>query len=171
MDPVTPPPPTPTAPQPAPPTPPATTPPSPTGVNKTKTILVVGGVIVVLFLALGGGYYFMSLKKSPVVPAPVANSQPAPEPQETPLTLQLTSPQEGEVAASRQITVRGKTVPNATVAVYTDSDQTSVQSSATGDFEATVSLQGGLNTLTVTAFDDSGQEQSVSMEVVYDQTS
>jgi hypothetical protein len=153
-------------------TPPPSAPPVPEVVAKHNPSLLIGVLVVLLLVGLGvGGLFLYSRKSSTPAPAPapiVADAQPTAVPTVTNLPLVVTSPAEGELAVSQKISVKGKTSPNITVAIFTDSDQTSVQSSSTGDFEAMVTLQTGINSLTVTVFDDNGQEKSVSMDVVYD---
>jgi len=82
--------------------------------------------------------------------------------------LKLTSPTSGEQAVDGEIIVSGQTLPNTTVLVYTESDQTSVESDSSGLFETTITLGKGSNALTVTAFGDNGDESSQSIDVVYD---
>ena len=85
-----------------------------------------------------------------------------------PLTLNLESPADETIVVSDRITVKGKTLPKTTVVFYTDSDANSIESDASGYFEGTINLSSGINTLTVEAFADNGEEKSISLDIVYD---
>jgi hypothetical protein len=155
--------------QPSPP--PASTPniTPPSGGPKFGRPLVVGLVVVLLLAVLGGAGWYLTQQKSLTPPSPVVAEPSMVPPVANALTLQLTSPKEGELVSSQLLNVTGKTAPEVTVAIYTDTEETSVISSPTGDFTGTIRLQTGINMLTVTAFDEDGQEVSVNMEIVYDQ--
>lgn len=126
-------------------------------------LIAVGAMLVILLIS---GLVFLSLKPKPEVTQPVIIPQVKTE--SKPLTLQLTSPGEGDLAVNDEILVKGTTLPNSTVVIYTETDQTSVQSSTSGDFESTVKLTSGINSVNVSAFADDGQEKSMSINVVYD---
>ncbi|OGG04887.1 hypothetical protein A2Z33_06315 [Candidatus Gottesmanbacteria bacterium RBG_16_52_11] len=68
-------------------------------------------------------------------------------------------------AVNGEILVSGRTLPNATVLIYTDADETSIESSGDGQFESTVIVgeNGGL--VRVTAFSDAGEETSETISV------
>lgn len=99
--------------------------------------------------------------------------KPAPATQEevvkVPLTLQVESPSDGMQIENNILVVNGKTSPNTTVAVFTDSDEKMVESNADGSFEATLMLRNGINTVTVTAFGEDGEEKSAIFDVIYDE--
>lgn len=82
--------------------------------------------------------------------------------------LTLVSPTEGTYSLNNEILVKGKTLPQTAVIVYTDSDQTSVTSDDQGNFETTISLSSGINTLNVTAFGADGAEKNLSINIVRD---
>ena len=63
--------------------------------------------------------------------------------------------------------VKGQTLPNSTVVIYSNTDETDVESDASGNFEGTTLLATGSNSLVVTAFSDTGEEKSVSLDIVY----
>ncbi len=133
-------------------------------VKKNNTPLIAAVALVVILLA--GGLVFLALKSKPEVIEPL--TIPEVKTEIKPLTLQLVSPSDGELAVNDEILVKGTTLPNSTVVIYTESDQTSIQSSSSGDFESTVKLTSGINSVNVSAFTDDGQEKSLSIGVVYD---
>jgi len=97
----------------------------------------------------------------PIAVAPAATSTPQP------LFLTLTSPKSGELAVNEEMLVKGQTLPNSTVVIYSNTDETDVESDASGNFEGTTLLATGSNSLVVTAFSDTGEEKSVSLDIVY----
>ncbi|MBI4058586.1 hypothetical protein HY408_02360 [Candidatus Gottesmanbacteria bacterium] len=83
-------------------------------------------------------------------------------------TLSLDSPTQGELVLNQEILVKGKTEPRAVVLIYSDTDIISVDSDEQGNFESTILLTNGINTLTVTAYGLDGQEKSVTVDLLYD---
>lgn len=88
-----------------------------------------------------------------------------------PLFLTIESPTESTQVVDQKVVVKGKTLPGTAVAIYSETDQTSVESDTSGNFEGTINLTDGINTLTVTAFGENGEEKSVTLDVVYDSQS
>lgn len=121
--------------------------------------------IILLAVMVIGGIAIGSVLPKQEAPAPSTSSLPPVKPA---FTLTLESPSDGEVITDNQITIRGKTSPNTPVVFYTEESENSVESDAKGQFEGTVSLQSGLNTLTVTAFSQDGEEKSTTLDLVYD---
>lgn len=137
---------------------------------KTKLGFALPLILIVLALVVivggAGVYYFKYLAPkttvTSVVTPPVANVA------SVKLTLTVDSPTDGTLATNNSVTVRGKTKPNVSVVIFTDKDSVAVQSDNSGNFNGSVSLENGINSLTVTAFDDDGTELSSSMDIVYD---
>ncbi|OGD54544.1 hypothetical protein A3J78_02180 [Candidatus Beckwithbacteria bacterium RBG_13_35_6] len=86
-----------------------------------------------------------------------------------PLTLGLQTPYDGLILNSNVLTVKGTTLPNSVVVFYTETDENSVESDANGNFAGTINLQGGINTLVVTAFSEIGEEKTQVVDVVYEE--
>ena len=124
-----------------------------------KNLIIL--VVMVVILSLSATLYilFKPSSQPEVLPSPLVKQ---------PLTLDLLSPADGELAVNREVLVSGKTLPNTPVVVYTETDETSVDSDATGMFTTTVSLDDGINTLVVTAYGENGEEQTKSVDIVYD---
>ncbi len=138
-----------------------------------KNILV--GVLVLLFIVglSGGGWWYLSRSKSAntadLSPLPSQTVTTAPAVED--LTLTLSSPDQGALAVNNEMLVKGKTLPNTVVVLFTDGDQETVESNAMGEFESTLLLEPGINTLSVTAYAQDGQEKNVTLDVVYDANS
>lgn len=105
--------------------------------------------------------------KPPTKPQSIAQTPPT-TPTPAPLTLTLTHPSDGELAVNQEVVVEGQTAPNTTVVIFTETDEETIESDANGKFSTTISLSTGINSLTITAFSDSGEEKSISIDIVYD---
>lgn len=79
----------------------------------------------------------------------------------TTLPLQVSQPVDGETLTTDSVVVKGQTAPGATVII---SDQTAT-ADADGNFNMTVSLTSGPNAIQVTAVDDNGNSNEVTLMV------
>lgn len=64
-----------------------------------------------------------------------------------------------------ELLVTGTTLPNTPVSVYSDIDDSSVQSDASGHFETTVALDEGGGAIKISAYSPTGEENSQTIEV------
>jgi hypothetical protein len=139
-------------------TPPQT--PSPTKSKfGSKTFFIIAGILVVSTIAITA--YFQMQPKDQTATNTVAQAT-------QPLTLTIANPTEDTIVENGTLTIQGTTLPNTTVLFYTDTADGSADSDASGNFEGTISLENGINTLTITAFSESGEEKSITMDIVYD---
>jgi len=131
-------------------------------ISSKQTGLILGGSCLLALAAIGLAYWSTiriipaSRPLLPTVARPV-------------LGLSLESPASGDVILDGLMTVKGKATPNATVIFYTESDENSVESDTQGNFEGTLSLEAGINTLTVVSFASNGEEESLTLDLVYDE--
>ena len=126
------------------------------------------GILCLAGLPLG--FYFFSQNQqqsSPLPPLPSKNVNLA-VPQPKALTLTLESPADGTVVADGKVMIKGKTLPRTTVAVLTDTNEESVESDASGSFETLIALGSGLNTISITAYGENGEEKNILVDVVND---
>lgn len=135
------------------------------GSNKFSPLLLI---LVVLGLLISVGAAAVIWFQPKASPPPQVVIEVTPAPVAKPVTLDVTSPTEGEVAVNSEILVKGKTLPNVTVAVFTESDEDTIESDASGNFETTITLVEGINSLTVIAMTEEGEEKMVTLDVVYD---
>jgi hypothetical protein len=121
-------------------------------------------VFALLIISTGTAYFVTraTWMKKPQPPITVKIMPTSVPPQ---LFLTLVNPQNGDGVVDGEILVSGKTLPGATVAIFTGSDQVIVDTDATGVFNQTVVLDPDISTLTVTAFSDDGQEQMKSVDI------
>lgn len=128
------------------------------GKNTERGVIPI--LALVLVLVAVGAVAFIYYKSTYKDSSPVS--------QTSPLLLALESPTEGSVISDDQVLVKGKTSPNSTVVFYTDLEENSVDSDSSGKFEGTIKLSAGINTLTVTAFAENGNEKTLTLDIVND---
>lgn len=83
------------------------------------------------------------------------------------LTLNVTSPDDLTVVFDKQLTLAGTTLPKVTVVISSENDDYVFNSSAGGSFSKDLNLVAGLNTLTVTVFNDKGDSKQVTKRIYY----
>ena len=129
-----------------------------------KIILAIVGVVAGLFVAGIAFYIYQTTRTiSPTTIKTITLASPTPSAAPIPLVVQ--SPTDGQVSTSRIITVSGKTDPQATVVVTTDTTDNVVTPSASGDFSLSVTTSGGENRIVITAILPNGQEAQQTLTV------
>jgi hypothetical protein len=134
--------------------------------SKWPIVLVV---LVLAVLGLGGaGAFYLVSRNSTAVPTPTSMPLATEVVPTTGLTLTLNSPVDNTLAMEPKIMVSGKTSPNTLVVILTESDQNTVESDTMGNFQSEIGLESGINTLTVIAYGENGEEKELSYNIVYD---
>lgn len=137
------------------------TPPVPVAEHTKKKLPFVPVVLLLtaILLASFGIAYYISGKTVPV-------REQADDPQEvtTQEELFLALDSTESTTVDGELLVRGRTLPDTTVVVYTNEDEESLESDATGAFETTV-LVSEEDSVTVTAYSEDGEEQSQTFAV------
>jgi uncharacterized protein DUF5666 len=130
-------------------------------VVKNKKSKFVSFIIPLIIIAVLGCllYYFLVFQNSKKEKDIIA----LPTPQE--FFLAVDNLKEEITTINGELIVKGKTLPNSTVAIYSDIDETIVESDADGFFQETLVVEetGGL--IRVTAYNQNGEEKSVTFEV------
>ncbi len=83
------------------------------------------------------------------------------------LSLQLDNPDDKSVLFDQSLLVSGKTSPKATIIVDDDGDYSALTADSAGSFSKRITLDDGLNQMTVTAFDDQGNSKTENRTVYY----
>ncbi|MBI2595151.1 hypothetical protein HYW46_00250 [Candidatus Daviesbacteria bacterium] len=81
--------------------------------------------------------------------------------------LEINNPDDDIVIFENTISVSGKTAPNSTVIISVNDNGTGLQANNKGEFSKVIDLTGGLNTLTITAFDPSGNSKTEVRTIYY----
>jgi hypothetical protein len=118
-----------------------------------------------LFVAAGAFFIYQSLRSLPQNKIPtITLNNPTPTPQEAVL-LSIDSPADESVQSSRNLTISGKTDPQATLILNTDSDDQVVTPTSTGNFSLTTIIDTGVNIIHLTAVTPDGQENKKTFTV------
>lgn len=96
-------------------------------------------------------------------------SSPAPKAEEVIASSQLviTEPENNLVVSSDKITVKGNATPGAIIVILASSGETIFEAESSGNIEHEVELVGGVNKITVVAYDKDGNESRQTLNIVY----
>lgn len=83
------------------------------------------------------------------------------------LRIDLERPDDNSLSFDQSIIVSGRTGPNLDVLVTSDSSDLVIKSKPDGNFSAIINLDEGVNNITVSAFDTTGDNRSVQRTVYY----
>ena len=96
----------------------------------------------------------------------VMEEEPAPSPISSSF-LTLENPQNEAIFSEDEITVSGKTTPNALVVIISPTDEETIEADDKGNFEAKILLEEGDNEISITAYTKDDEEQTESITVYY----
>ncbi len=132
---------------------------------------VILSFIMVLIGLLVAGVAFYLYQGTKTIPASniktVTVATPSPTPEVSSIYLSLDNPADESVTQNKTVTISGKTTPNATIVVLTDSAQEVVTPTAEGSFTTTLTLSDGENLIRVIAFASDGESASAQRMVTY----
>lgn len=135
---------------------------------KQERIVLSFIMVLIGLLVAGAAFYFYQTTKVVSDKSSVnsTNSAPTPTPKPT-VFLVLNEPTNEEVVSNKILMISGKTNPESTVIIITDSDQLVLSPSSQGDFSTTITLSGGQNLIRVRAISPNGETTSVQKTVTY----
>jgi hypothetical protein len=81
--------------------------------------------------------------------------------------LIITQPEDSTVFSNNSVTIKGSTIPNATVVLTSDEDEQVTLAGSDGTFEQDLTLASGPNNIVVTSYDDKGNQNTQKMTLVY----
>ena len=123
-----------------------------------------------LGLALSFGFLWLNQNRpklvGTVIPSPSSTSL-SPSVPPSSLFLTLDQPEDESIINQPKISVSGTTLPSAQIAITYEEGEVLTEADAEGNFQNEISLIGGANEITVTAFGEEGEEISKSLTVVY----
>ena len=132
-----------------------------------KIILGIAGVFAGLFVAGIAFYIYQTTKTiSPTSIKTITLEKPTPAVNTAPLVVE--APVDGSVTTSRTIQISGKSNPQATIVVTTDTTDTVVNPSGSGDFSLTQTVDVGENRIIITAImpDGTQSQKIVTVNVI-----
>lgn len=135
---------------------------------KEKVLLSTAAVLVGLLVAAVAFYLYQGTRgistQNPGSEVSILKPSSTPKPK---VLLVLNQPEDESIADTRVVKVSGKTEPDATIVVTTDTDEDVITPTSTGDFSTTVTIDNGGNIIKVTAIGKNGDTNSISRTVSY----
>lgn len=136
---------------------------------KSERFILSFIAIIIGLLVAGGGFYIFQMTKS--IPGPsnvtVKSTTATPTPDTSKYYITVDTPEDESVTDKRTITISGKTLPDATIAIASAGDIEVVKPSATGAYSMTETIDTGTNVFKISAIFSNGYEKSVTRTVTY----
>lgn len=136
---------------------------------KSERIILSFVAVLIGLLVAGGAFYIFQMTKQ-ITPsegdAITVNTRTTPTPSSN-LLLTVTSPKDEEVITKKTIIISGKTDPEATVIVSSETEDQVVKPAKTGNFSVTHTVGDDGNLIKITAVFPNGEETSVTRIVSY----
>jgi hypothetical protein len=83
------------------------------------------------------------------------------------VSLTITSPENNSLLDQEDIEITGQTSPLANLVILFEDGEEIIQADQQGEFKTEITLNGGANEITITAFDQDGNEASKVLNLVY----
>ena len=138
---------------------------------KAERVFLSFVAILVGLVAAGVAFYLYQMTKT--LPEKKAEplgittkTTPSPTPDKTNI-LSIASPKDEEVFSKKVISINGKTAPDATIIVTSETTDQVVKPATNGDFSLTQEVPDGTSVLQITAIFSNGEEKTVSKTVTY----
>lgn len=135
--------------------------------KQERVILSFIMVIIGLLVAGVAFYLYQGTKSVPSSKTSILVASPTPTPITTSVYLNVSSPTDESVVGNKTVTVSGKTTPDATIVIMTNSDQKVIVPSGVGDFSTTIIITDGANLIRVTSFGSDGQSETIQKTITY----
>lgn len=135
--------------------------------KQERVILSFIMVIIGLLVAGVAFYIYQGTKSVPSSKTSISVASPTPTPITTSVYLNVDSPTDESVVDNKTVTVSGKTTPDATIVIMTNSDQKVIVPSGVGDFSTTIIITDGTNLIRITAFGSDGQSETIQKTITY----
>ena len=133
---------------------------------------VVIAVVIGFIVGAGSAVFIVNLPSliKRGIPSQITINNPTPSPAQmtrNPYLLEITSPQNEDLASSKNITLSGKTNPGATLVLDTEQDNYVKEASSDGNFSFALNLHEGTNKLFITAYNEIGETETKTITVYY----
>lgn len=135
--------------------------------KQERVILSFIMVLIGLLVAGVAFYFYQSTKTLPEKSGITANTPPQSPTPAPKIFLTINQPANESVVSNKTLIISGKTSPDATVLLITDSDEEAFTPSSQGNFSTTITLGNGQNILTIKAILEDGEIASAQRVVTY----
>jgi len=137
-------------------------------VRKEVLIAIILGFGLGLVITFGVWTANRALKKTVTPSAPTEEVVTTPTPPiSEEFSLIINSPEDESISKEEKIEVTGKTAPEATLVILYQEGEKIIQADSQGNFSSEITLVGGANQIEITAYNESGNEISKTISVVY----
>ena len=112
----------------------------------------------------------LNLVSSQTSPTPTAANELTPtstRPSEEEISLQIIEPENEIISSQETLTVKGETIPNATVVIIWEEGEDILVADKNGQFETEIGLIGGENVINISAYDNQGNQSAQTLTVTY----
>ncbi|MBT4124596.1 MAG: hypothetical protein HN981_01645 [Candidatus Pacebacteria bacterium] len=133
--------------------------------KKETIIAILVGLSLGLFITYGVYQAKTSISPESDKDQEILSLTPAPE-NEFSGELVLNSPENEIIQEDSSISVSGTTLPNSFVVIFVDNKETITSSDESGNFSIEISLENGLNIITITVLDENGRSISTERTVI-----
>lgn len=135
--------------------------------RKEVVLAIIIGIILGGIVLYGIKIANQSATQGPTSGTEASNTN-NPTPTPTPVnTISIISPTDHAVLFSPTVTLKGKTQPNISVAITTDSGDTIINSDDQGNFSTDATLIGGENNISAVAVFPDESTASASISIIY----
>lgn len=133
--------------------------------KKETIIAILVGLSLGLFITYGVYQAKTSISPESDKDQDILSLTPIPE-NEFSGELVLNSPENEIIQEDNSISVSGTTLPNSFVVIFVDNKETITSSDESGNFSTEISLENGLNIITITVLDENGRSISTERTVI-----
>lgn len=128
----------------------------------TFLILLIG-----CLFALAGFYLYQQSKIiKPSKIKKIVLEEPSPAPEST-IFISISKPEDEEISTTRNLTISGKTIPNAKIVILTTTTQEAGVAAKDGSFTTDINLDEGENIIEISAVADNGETAKIKRTVIY----
>lgn len=132
--------------------------------TKSQFIISQTAILIISLLMLGSLYYVVNIQyqkeNQPFAQGPVTTKPKS-------LRIDLDQPDNDTLTFQKSIIVSGKSGPNMTVLITTDSEDVVIKSDLFGKFSSFIDLDEGINHIKVVVFDVTGDSRVTERTVYY----
>lgn len=134
--------------------------------KQERVILSFIMVVIGLLVAGAAFYFYQTTKIVPTNSSVLIKVTPTETPKST-VFLSINTPINEEVVSNKTLIVSGKTAPQATIVIVTNSGELVVNPSMQGDFSTTLTLENDQNLIRIHALLPNGEIAIVERTVTY----
>ena len=138
--------------------------------KKEVVIAIVLGFSLGLIITFGIWTANRVIEEKPAMaPSPITSLEPeeTPTPTPQPTGLKIDQPQNDFISSQEEIVLAGLTFPEAVVIVFYEKGEKILEVDDRGNFETILELAEGANKIVVKSFNQSGQENEITLNVIY----